>query len=85
MATPALPSMRVVYFTSLDSQTANGLLQLFDAFGQQVVLVVVTSGPPARPTVAYKDVVANIVRGLMCWSPAILNGYPGCCGGWSQT
>jgi methionyl-tRNA formyltransferase len=64
VATPALPSMRVVFFTSLDSQTANGLLQLFDAFGQQVVLVVVTSGPPARPTVAYKDVVANIRPGI---------------------
>ncbi len=63
MSAPALPSLRVVYFTSLDAQAANGIIQLLEALGQQVILVVVTPGPAARPTNAYKDVVANIRPG----------------------
>src|SRR5689334_3143526 len=55
--------MRVVYFTSLDGQSANGIIQLLESLGQQILLVVVTPGPAARPTQAYKDVVATIRPG----------------------
>ena len=64
MATPALPSLRIIYFTSVDAQTANGIIQLLEALGQQVLLVVVTPGPRARPTETYKDIVANIRPGM---------------------
>src|SRR4051812_25312272 len=64
VSTPALPSMRVIYFSSLDGQSTNGIIQLLESLGQQVMLVVVTPGPKARPTVAYKDVVANIRPGV---------------------
>ncbi|WP_410964369.1 hypothetical protein, partial [Salmonella sp. SAL4447] len=63
-AQPSLPSMRIIYFTSVDSQTANGIIQLLESMGQQVVLVVVTPGPPVRPTSTYKDVVANLRPGM---------------------
>ena len=60
---PSLPSMRIIYFTSLNSQAANSIIQLLEAMGQQVLLVVATPGPPARRTSAYKDLVANIQPG----------------------
>jgi methionyl-tRNA formyltransferase len=81
LATPAMPSLRVVYFTSLDAQTANGIIQLLEALGHQVLLVVATPGPAARPTVQYKDLVANIspghdvlVTSHMKRLPALLRG-----------
>jgi methionyl-tRNA formyltransferase len=55
--------MRVVYFTSLDGPSANGVIQLLESLGQQILLVVVTPGPAARPTQTYKDVVATIRPG----------------------
>lgn len=61
---PELPSMRIIYFTSLDSQAANGIIQMLESFGQQILLVVATPGPPARRTSAYKDLVANIQPGI---------------------
>lgn len=64
MSTPASPSLRVIYFSSLDGQSTNGIIQLLESLGHQVVLVVVTPGPAARPTQAYKDVVANIRPGI---------------------
>ena len=63
MDTPALPSLRIIYFTSVDAQTANGIIQLLESLGQQILLVVATPGPRARPTEAYKDLVANIQPG----------------------
>ena len=59
-APPALPPMRIVYFTSLAAENVNGIIQLLESLGQQILLVVVTPGPPRRPTTAYKAVVANI-------------------------
>ena len=60
---PALPPLRVIFFTSLDADTANGVLDLFTALGQHVLLVVVTPGPPRRPQTNYRDVVARVRAG----------------------
>src|SRR5215212_6069286 len=64
MSDPALPALRIVYFSSLDAQATNGIIELLEALGQRILLVVTTPGPPARRNTNYKDVVANIRPGI---------------------
>jgi methionyl-tRNA formyltransferase len=63
MALPALPSMRIIYFTSQGADGTNAVLGLLEQLGQRVPLVVTTPGPSARRTETYKDLVANIRSG----------------------
>ncbi len=60
MSSPAIPSMRIIYFTSQGAAITGSVLSLLEQLGQQVPLVVTTPGPAARRTNAYKEVVANI-------------------------
>lgn len=81
MSLPALPSMRIIYFTSQGADGTNAVLGLLEQLGQRVPLLVTTPGPPARRTDAYKDLVANIrsdqdvlVTSHMRRLPALLKG-----------
>jgi methionyl-tRNA formyltransferase len=60
MSLPALPSMRIIYFTNQGSDGANAVVNLLEQLGQRVLLVVTTPGPAARRSDGYKDLVANI-------------------------
>lgn len=60
MSLPALPSLRIIYFTSQGADGTNAVLGLLEQLGQRVPLLVTTPGPPARRTNAYQDLVANI-------------------------
>ena len=63
-ALPRMPKLRIVYFSSRPSSLTNvaarGLLEA----GAELLLIVTTPGPPARPTEAYKDVVENKLPGV---------------------
>lgn len=63
MSKPALPSMRIVYFTSQNGEGTNAVLGLLEQLGQRVPLVVTTRGPAARRSEAYKDLVAQLPIG----------------------
>jgi methionyl-tRNA formyltransferase len=81
MSLPAIPSMRIVYFTSQGAEGTNAVVGLLEQLGQRVLLVVTTPGPAARRTDAYKEVVANmrpdldvLVTSHMRRLPALLKG-----------
>ena len=81
MSLPAIPTMRIVYFTSQGADGTNAVVSLLEQLGQRVPLVVTTPGPAARRTDAYKDVAANIRSDLdvlitshMRRLPALLKG-----------
>ncbi len=59
-----LPKLRIVYFTSLTSDTTNLVAGSLQQAGVEILLIVMTPGPPARRTEAYKDVVANKLPGV---------------------
>ncbi|HLV98473.1 MAG TPA: methionyl-tRNA formyltransferase [Ktedonobacterales bacterium] len=60
MSSPAIPSMRIIYFTSQGAAVTGAVLGLMEQLGQRVSLVVTTPGPAARRTTAYKEIVANL-------------------------
>ncbi len=61
---PALPKLRIVYFSSRPSDLTNVVAQGLQQAGANLLLVVTTPGPPARRTDAYKDVVQNKLPGV---------------------
>ncbi len=81
MSSPAIPSMRIIYFSSQGAALTGAVLGLMQQLGQRVPLVVTTPGPAARRTDAYKELVANIrsdqdvlVTSHMRRLPALLKG-----------
>jgi methionyl-tRNA formyltransferase len=81
MSLPAIPSLRIIYFTSQGADGTNAVVSLLEQLGQRVPLVVTTPGPAARRTDAYKDLVATIRHDLdvlvtshMRRLPALLKG-----------
>src|SRR5436309_12852162 len=60
----SLPKLRIVYFSSRPSDLTNLVAGAFQQAGAEILLVVITPGPPARRTEAYKDVVANKLPGV---------------------
>lgn len=60
----SMPKLRIVYFTSRPSDLTNRVIGGLQQVGAEILLVVTTPGPPARPTEAYKDVVANKTPGV---------------------
>lgn len=60
MATPALPSLRVIYFTNQAPEVALAVTGLLKQFGQRVPLLVTTPGPAARRGEMYKQTIASL-------------------------
>ncbi len=60
MSSPAIPSMRIIYFSNQGPDVTNAVLGLLEQLDQRVPLVVTTPGPPARRFDTYKNMVANI-------------------------
>ncbi|HEX6776817.1 MAG TPA: formyltransferase family protein, partial [Ktedonobacterales bacterium] len=60
MATPALPSLHVIYFTNQAPEVALAVTGLLKQFGQRVPLLVTTPGPAARRGEMYKQTVASL-------------------------
>jgi methionyl-tRNA formyltransferase len=56
--------MRIIYFSNLSSEVVNAVIEGLDALGQQVLLLVTTPGPRARPGLEYQRTVANSRRDL---------------------
>ena len=63
-ALPKMPKLRIVYFSSRPSNLTNLVAGALQEAGAEVLLIVTTPGPPARPTEAYKDVVENKLPGV---------------------
>jgi methionyl-tRNA formyltransferase len=59
-----LPKLRIVYFSSRPSDLTNVIAGGLKQAGAEILLLVMTPGPPARRTEAYKDVVANKLPGI---------------------
>lgn len=81
MSLPAIPPMRIIYFSSQGPGVNNAVLALLAQLGQQVPLVVTTPGPPARRINTYKEIVANsspdqdvLVTNHVSRLPALLKG-----------
>ena len=49
-----LPSMRIIYFSNQSPEVVNAVIEGLEALGQQVLLLVTTPGPRARPGNEYK-------------------------------
>ncbi|MFL5732754.1 MAG: methionyl-tRNA formyltransferase [Chloroflexia bacterium] len=60
----SMGKLRIVYFSSRPSDLTNVVVRGLEAAGAEILLVVMTPGPRARPTEAYKDVVANKLSGV---------------------
>jgi methionyl-tRNA formyltransferase len=60
----SLPSMRIIYFSNQSPEVVNAVIEGLEALGQQVLLLVTTPGPRARPGNEYKTTVANARRDL---------------------
>jgi methionyl-tRNA formyltransferase len=60
----SLSKLRIVYFSSRPSDLTNTIAGTLQRAGAEILLVVTTPGPSARPTEAYKDVVANKLPGI---------------------
>jgi methionyl-tRNA formyltransferase len=60
MSLPAIPPMRIIYFSSQGPGVNNAVLSLLAQLGQQVPLVVTTPGPPTRRIDTYKAIVASM-------------------------
>jgi methionyl-tRNA formyltransferase len=59
-----LPKLRIVYFSSRPSGLTNVVAGALQEAGAELLLIVMTPGPPRRPTDAYKDVVENKLTGI---------------------
>jgi methionyl-tRNA formyltransferase len=59
-----LPKLRIVYFSSRPSDLTNVIAGGLKQAGAEILLLVMTPGPPARRTEAYKEVVANKLPGI---------------------
>ncbi len=64
MAITSLPSMRIIYFSNQSPEVVNAVIEGLEALGQQVLLLVTTPGPRARPSTDYQRAVANARRDL---------------------
>ncbi|HEX6107895.1 MAG TPA: methionyl-tRNA formyltransferase [Ktedonobacteraceae bacterium] len=64
MAFTSLPSMRIIYFSNQPPEVVNAVIEGLEALGQQVLLLVTTPGPRARPSTEYQRTVANARRDL---------------------
>jgi methionyl-tRNA formyltransferase len=64
MADTTLPSMRIIYFSNQPPEVVNAVIEGLEALGQQVLLLVTTPGPRARPSSEYQRTVANARRDL---------------------
>ncbi|HZU71049.1 MAG TPA: methionyl-tRNA formyltransferase [Ktedonobacteraceae bacterium] len=64
MSQSSLPSMRVVLFSNQPPPLVNAIVEVLEAMGQQLLLVVTTPGPSSRPNENYHRIVANIRRDL---------------------
>ncbi len=64
MADTPLPSMRIIYFSNQPPEIVNAVIEGLEALGQEVLLLVTTPGPLARPGTEYKRTVANARRDL---------------------
>ncbi len=60
----SLTKLRIVYFTSRPANLTNVVVGMLQQSGAEILLVITTPGPPARPTEAYKDVIANKLPGV---------------------
>src|SRR5215472_6057921 len=60
----SLPSMRIIYFSNQSPEVVNAVIDGLEALGQQVLLLVTTPGPRARPGTKYQRTVANARRDL---------------------
>src|SRR3954471_21824626 len=59
-----LPPLRLVYFSSIPSDFTNMVAGSLQQGGAEILLMVVTPGPSARPNENYKDVVAHKLPGV---------------------
>jgi methionyl-tRNA formyltransferase len=64
VALPKMPKLRIVYFSSRPSSLTNVIAGALQEAGAEILLIVTTPGPQARPTEAYKDVAANKLPGI---------------------
>ncbi len=55
MAFTSLPSMRIIYFSNQPPEVVNAVIEGLEALGQQVLLLVTTPGPRARPSTEYEN------------------------------
>lgn len=60
MAITSLPSMRIIYFSNQSPEVVNAVIEGLEALGQQVLLLVTTPGPRARPSTEYQRTVGNV-------------------------
>ncbi len=60
MSTPAIPTMRIVYFTNQGPEVAGAVIGMLEQLGQRVPLLVTTPGPLARRSEGYKATVARL-------------------------
>ncbi len=60
MSLPALPPMRIIYFTNQPPEVAHAVIEGLKQLGQRVLLLVTTSGPPARRSETYQQLVASV-------------------------
>src|SRR6266481_1893913 len=56
--------MRIIYFSNQPPEVVNAVIERLEALGQQVLLLVTTPGPRARPSTEYQSTVANARRDL---------------------
>jgi methionyl-tRNA formyltransferase len=64
MTDTPLPSMRIIYFSNQSPEVVNAVIEGLEALDQQVLLLVTTPGPRARPNTEYQITVANTRRDL---------------------
>jgi methionyl-tRNA formyltransferase len=64
MTDTPLPSMRIIYFSNLSPEVVNPVIESLEALGQQVLLLVTTPGPRARPSIEYQRTVAKTRRDI---------------------
>jgi methionyl-tRNA formyltransferase len=56
--------MRIIYFSSQSPEIVNAVIEGLEALGQQVLMLVTTPGPRARPGIEYQRTIANVRRDL---------------------
>src|SRR6516225_3913232 len=64
MIDTSLPSMRIIYFSNQSPEIVNAVIEGLEALGQQVLMLVTTPGPRARPGIEYQRTIANVRRDL---------------------
>jgi methionyl-tRNA formyltransferase len=60
----SLSKLRIVYFSSRPSGLTNTIAGALKEAGAEILLIVMTPGPPRRQTEAYKDVVEHKLPGI---------------------